>query len=399
MTCNRRLAAGLLTAAGLIAMLGGCTPAAPADGDASSRAQTPATTGTAAPPPPPEEAVTDPVTGVLCVNANLTGKTDSQFELPLAGATGYASVPLSLTATAGGTDKTAELKAGEAFRILEEQGDSWRVETRNGASGWVPHRYAFVNLPDILPSIVYDITNADASVFVSAGKDIPGITGQKLYDSRMLNERLEDNEYLVPVLYAMAKKIAAAQKAALAKGDTLVIVETFRPLDTQLLVAKQLGALSDADSEVRRGISTAPWGIGWFIANQVSTHQKGCAMDVTLAKLKTVRRYRSGAYVYSRASLYEPYEMPTPIHELSSRAVSLAEPVNSRSATAWKAVAAAPTMNEPALKLRQYCTDAGLSPLASEWWHFNDLEANAAIGSRYMTTAFQVADCLTAACP
>ena len=37
--------------------------------------------------------------------------------------------------------------------------------------------------------------------------------------------------------------------------------------------------------------------------------------------------------------------------------------------------------------------------LASEWWHFNDLEANAAIGSRYMTTAFQVADCLTAACP
>lgn len=155
---------------------------------------------------------------MLCVNANLTGKTDSQFELPLAGATGYASVPLSLTATAGGTDKTAELKAGEAFRILEEQGDSWRVETRNGASGWVPHRYAFVNLPDILPSIVYDITNADASVFVSAGKDIPGITGQKLYDSRMLNERLEGNEYLVPVLYAMAKKIAAAQKAALAKG-------------------------------------------------------------------------------------------------------------------------------------------------------------------------------------
>ena len=59
----------------------------------------------------------------------------------------------------------------------------------------------------------------------------------------------------------------------------------------------------------------------------------------------------------------------------------------------------APTMNAPALKLRQYCTDAGLSPLASEWWHFNDLEANAAIGSRYMTTAFQVADCLTAACP
>lgn len=134
------------------------------------------------------------------------------------GATGYASIPLSLTATAGGTDKTAELKAGEAFRILEERGDDWRVEARDGASGWVAHRYAFVNLPDILPSIVYNVTNADASVFVSAGKDIPDVTGRRLYDCRTRNERLEDDEYLTPVLYAMAKKIAAAQKAALLRG-------------------------------------------------------------------------------------------------------------------------------------------------------------------------------------
>ena len=31
--------------------------------------------------------------------------------------------------------------------------------------------------------------------------------------------------------------------------------------------------------------------------------------------------------------------------------------------------------SEPARGLQRYCTGAGLTPLASEWWHFNDLEA------------------------
>lgn len=75
MTRNRRLAAGLLTAAGLIAMLGGCTARrAGGRGRVLPRAN-PGDDGTAAPPPPPEEAVTDPgVTGVLCVNANPDGQ-------------------------------------------------------------------------------------------------------------------------------------------------------------------------------------------------------------------------------------------------------------------------------------------------------------------------------------
>jgi len=32
-------------------------------------------------------------------------------------------------------------------------------------------------------------------------------------------------------------------------------------------------------------------------------------------------------------------------------------------------------MTEGALRLQGYCTDAGMTPLASEWWHFNDLDA------------------------
>lgn len=38
-------------------------------------------------------------------------------------------------------------------------------------------------------------------------------------------------------------------------------------------------------------------------------------------------------------------------------------------------------MTEGAKLLRTYCTNAGLSPLASEWWHFNDLDVRSATKS------------------
>lgn len=48
-------------------------------------------------------------------------------------------------------------------------------------------------------------------------------------------------------------------------------------------------------------------------------------------------------------------------------------------------------MTEDALRLKRYCTQAGLSPLASEWWHFNDLEAKEAIGDGFTTEVFYLA--------
>ncbi len=86
-----------------------------------------------------------------------------------------------------------------------------------------------VNLPDLIPSIQYNITNNTKSLFTSSGHTIPNVTGQVLYESRDMNDRLGKEEYIVPVLYSMAGKIMNAQKAALADGNTLVIYEGFRP--------------------------------------------------------------------------------------------------------------------------------------------------------------------------
>ncbi len=336
----------------------------------------------------------DPETGIRYENQDLQGKRADYFELPLEGATGYASVNTPVYTSADqNSDVLATLQPGDAFTILEEvEGVWWRMET-DSVSGWVDNTCCYLNIPDVVPSIVFDNTNAYSSVFLSSGKDIPDITGQLLYDSLCRNERYGDERYVVAANYWMVKKIYAAQQMALAEGYTLVINETFRPYDVQLQVAAQLKQLYTDDPAVKAGIDQRPWGIGWFIANKLSTHQLGCAMDVSLAKVRSIRYALAGDYQYTEVTAYEECAMPTPIHELSAAAVSMKKPVNSASATAWIDVEPADTMTEDALRLKRYCTQAGLSPLASEWWHFNDLEAKKAIGSNYTTDVFYIHTC------
>lgn len=84
---------------------------------------------------------------------------EGDLELPVNGATGYASVLMDLKATAdAGSETISELEAGTAFEVLEEVGDWWYVRAAT-ESGWLRHLYCFINLPDVVPSIIYDNTN------------------------------------------------------------------------------------------------------------------------------------------------------------------------------------------------------------------------------------------------
>ena len=300
---------------------------------------------------------------------------EGDLELPVNGATGYTSVLMDLKATAdAGSETISELEAGTAFEVLKEEGDWWYVQTATEA-GWVQHLYCFINLPDVIPSIIYDNTNTYASKFVSSGKTIPGITGQALYDGKAYNRRLGKVSDIVPVLYSMSKKIHLAQQAALAEGNSLVIYEGYRPYSAQKLTADALTNLAAADPEVMAGINTYPWDTNWFIATSVSNHQMGYAIDVTLAKITEQQEIVIGDYAATAITGYTEYTMPTTIHELSMASATFSGPVKSSSPTAWPQATLADTMNEAAILLQRYCTDAGLTPLASEWWHFNDLDA------------------------
>jgi D-alanyl-D-alanine dipeptidase len=312
------------------------------------------------------------------------------LELPVNGATGYASVNISLMS---GNETLASLKAGTAFLIIKEEREWWyiSVDTDGGKKeGWVQHIYCMINLPDVIPSIIYDNTNAYNSAFMSSEEFIPGITGERLYsysdkfNGKVFNERLSREEYIMPALYSTAKRISRAQRNALENGDTLILYEAFRPYSAQMAVVNGLSAFANANSHIRKNVSTATWGMSWFIATGVSNHQKGYAIDVSLARIITITEEETGGYKYRRITQAEYYAMPTDIHELSVWSISQTRPINPDLTDSWRGAELSPGMlNSPeAQRLREYCTDAGFTPLASEWWHFNDLQTRFSTGNR-----------------
>lgn len=82
--------------------------------------------------------------------------------------------------------------------------------------------------------------------------------------------------------------------------------------------------------------------------------------------------------------------MPTPIHELSMAAASTQGPGSSTLTSAMKGCS-------PALALRSYFTGAGMTPLESEWWHFNDYSARSLAAEHLSTGNFKVSRCYSRA--
>jgi D-alanyl-D-alanine dipeptidase len=302
-------------------------------------------------------------------------KYEGDFELPINGATGYATITLNLrSGPSSSSEKLDSLEAGAGFRIIRQENSYWYV-TDGSRRGYVAHRYCMINLPDIIPSIVYDNTNSYSSLLRSSGKALPGVTGEALYKSSAYNSRLGQQEFIMPVLYEMAPKIYAAQQAALRQGNSLKIYEAYRPHSAQRKAVDALNTLAEKDAAVLKGISTPPWKVSWFASQGTSHHQRGVAIDVSLVKVTRTEELICGPYLYTEVRGCSEYKMPTAMHELSIAAAAFSKPVSSTSSSAWRGALPASAMNDAALALQKYCTDAGLTPLASEWWHFNDLAA------------------------
>lgn len=314
------------------------------------------------------------------------------FELPLNGATGYAPTTIKLLeSTSEGANSILSIKAGEAFTIISEEGNFLFVQYQDHV-GYLDSTLCLINLPDIIPSIVYDDTNSYSSIFKSSGYSLKGITGKKLYNASSYNNRLLQDEYNMPVIYQMAKKIYEAQKLALANNQSLKIYETFRPYEVQMKISSSLSELEASNETVKNGINVDSWNDSWFIAQTRSNHQLGVAMDVSLVQINSTIEKKSGKYKYTKITDYTEYTMPTNMHELSAAAATFAYPVSSGSKTAWKNVPLASTMTKAAKQLQNYCTSVGMSPLASEWWHFNDLDAKDAISNKGINGKYYLQD-------
>ena len=87
--------------------------------------------------------------------------------------------------------------------------------------------------------------------------------------------------------------------------------------------------------------------------------------------------------------------MPTEMHELSTKAINYQYPYSSTKKTGWQNIPLAETMTEDAKLLRYICTGAGLTPLASEWWHFNDLDTYTMVKDNHCIGGFYTSVCVS----
>lgn len=300
---------------------------------------------------------------------------ESAFELPVTGAGGFTSVNTHLRETASeDSESLTVLAAGTPFYVVEEQGTWWRIVTESQEEGWIANQLAFINLPDVLPSAIYDNPNAYGSIFRSSDTDIPGITGEVLYEAHGMNNRLDTEEFVMPIIYSTAQKIAQAQQAALENNETLVIMETFRPSTAQVLVNQHLSELADENEEVLNGLTEEPWTMHWFINEGVSNHQRGLAVDLTLARIESLEERIIDHYIVPQVTEYRVYEMYSPIFELSTASAMLMRPIAARDRVGWKEIPYQDHVNEEAQRLEAYMFEADMIPIASEWWHFNDID-------------------------
>ena len=81
---------------------------------------------------------------------------NSVFELPINGSTGYASLDTTLIDING--NLITNIKAGDGFTILSEN-NNYLLINYNNQKGYINKNYTLINLPDVIPSIIYTIVS------------------------------------------------------------------------------------------------------------------------------------------------------------------------------------------------------------------------------------------------
>lgn len=329
------------------------------------------------------------------------------FELPVEGTHGIAMIALKVRDDNGAAIST--ISAGTPFTILKENDSKVLARFEDGLTGWLDKDYIMVNLSDLIPSIVYKNSNAEASLFRSLGMEINGITGETLYESKVYNEKLGREEFIMPVQYHTAEKIMEAQQIAKEQDLTIVLYEGFRPYSAQAAVVSAMTALASKDPAVRAAISKNGFSKDFYICTGVSNHQQGAAVDVSLARISKWADTSINGNMASVPEVYDEFRygeitadapdgisfngrrfraslpddttdcMPTHMHELSYLAGTFTRPTKTYTHGAWKmalgngSVKRATYWTAGAQKLQDIFVAAGMDPLASEWWHFNDI--------------------------
>ncbi len=309
----------------------------------------------------------------LCLRASA-----DDFSASISGATGWGTT--SLTVYQEDMSAIGTIEAKEPFRILGRYNENLLQIEYNGMTGYVDTGNVLINLPDVEPDIIYNLTNATGSVFTATTES--GTTNLKLsifgdqlyyngdvldfYDKtsaadkagKVWNEKLGKYEFIVPILFTAAERISAARSMAAADGYNFKIYDAYRTNTATHLMSSSFNSLYE---QSRGALVLGGYDTSFYVASALSAHNIGCAIDVTMV--------RGG----------EEADMPTKMHVLSGDAVLLNYSSGGRMAAdlygkpySYYENNFAGTMTEEAKRLCAYMIEAGLTGLGSEWWHFQD---------------------------
>ena len=258
----------------------------------------------------------------------------------------------------------------KAYCVLDVEDGMFYVRCEDGY-GWIDSNYCMINLPDMIGDLcLYDIANSYDSLYMAHEYELPSVTGEVIVGYERV--RTGEEEYLVPLLYPAALKLEKAAFAAIEQGYKLKIYDSFRPREATAALFKQAVRLAEEPVPERTytGVSLddlpemaegktltyemlmtdrGRYSLDYFLAASASRHNQGVAMDLTLVDLWTG----------------DELQMQTSMHDLS-----------------WYSELA--RNNGSADILARIMEGAGFAGIVSEWWHFQDDEAEEKLSPGYL---------------
>jgi len=269
--------------------------------------------------------------------------------------------------------KDAEIgtvKAGKALCVIDATEGMFAVQVE-GNTGYIDSNFCLINLPEYLIDLCeYDITNSYSSLYMVHEFAIPEVTD--VITGGYEKVKLDSGEFLVPLLYPTAQRLAVAARTAIEQGYILRIYDAFRPqkatreiydltekilkdplpeepftdkktIEELELPEKKKEVDPETGEEVEIPLTyedvmiSEEFGLSNFLAKGGSYHNYGLALDLTIVDLYTGKEL----------------EMQTSMHDLSHYSVLK-------------------NNKKEAKKLASIMTSAGFGGLMSEWWHFQD---------------------------
>lgn len=235
-------------------------------------------------------------------------------------------------------DKKVTIPANMTFRILDMDGSYFQVDY-DGTKVWLPSKNCLINVKQYIPSIQVDLGLAHSPNFFNiGGSAIKGLTEKKLYTREGSVDGSE-----AWLRYEVAVKLLKAQDIFLEDGYSIKIADAYRPSSVTGTIRDGFnGFLSTSEGQQLKNEHFGGYGVGAFLAQNVSAHNYGVAIDMTLVD----------------ADSYEELSMPSAMHTLDASSAYGTWSTSSKDYTSHGEY------------MRGKMVECGFSTLDSEWWHF-----------------------------